>query len=201
MADVKFEVPKDLADKALSALAAANKVRKGTNEVTKIVERKQAKLVAIAEDVSPPEIVAHIPMLCDEKEIPFIYVPRKDELGKAAGLAVPTAAAAILEEGEAKKLVAEIASKLSEIRTGKKAPAKKEEKKEEAPKEEAPKEEKKEEKPAKEEKKEEVKEEKKEEPKEEKAEEKPAEEPKEEKPAEEPKPEEKAEEPKEDKKE
>ena len=176
MADVKFEVPKDLADKALSALAGSKKVRRGTNEITKVVERKQAKLVVIAEDVSPPEVVAHLPVLCDERDVPFIYVPRKDELGKAAGLSVPTAAAAIVDEGEGKKLLSDVVSKISEIRTGKKAAAKKEE---------APKEEKKEEKPK--EKKEKPKPEKveeKEEPKEEKKEEKPAEEPKEE-PAEE----------------
>ena len=62
---VKFEVPKEVADAAYEALqiaAKTGKVRKGTNETTKAVERAQAKLVVIAEDVDPPEIVAHLPI-------------------------------------------------------------------------------------------------------------------------------------------
>ena len=71
---VKFEVPKELAEKALEAVEIARdtgRIRKGTNETTKAVERGQAKLVIIAEDVDPEEIVAHLPPLCEEKEIPY----------------------------------------------------------------------------------------------------------------------------------
>lgn len=156
MANVKFEVPKELAEKAYDALSAAStsgKIRKGTNEVTKAIERKTAKLVAVAEDVSPPEVIAHIPMLCDEKDIPFIYVPKREELGRSVGLSVPTASAAIIEAGEGAKVLKDLVTKLTELRTGKKPAAKPEEKPAEAPKPEEkpaekPKEEKKEEKPA-----------------------------------------------------
>ncbi|HEW89707.1 MAG TPA: 50S ribosomal protein L7ae, partial [Candidatus Bathyarchaeota archaeon] len=70
---VKFEVPPELAEAALEALRRAREsvgkgaIKKGVNETTKAVERGQAKLVLIAEDVDPPEIVAHLPILCDEK--------------------------------------------------------------------------------------------------------------------------------------
>jgi large subunit ribosomal protein L7Ae len=69
---VKYEVPKEIVDAAYEALSIASKtgtVRKGTNEATKAVERSIAKLVIIAEDVDPPEVVAHLPILCDEKII------------------------------------------------------------------------------------------------------------------------------------
>jgi large subunit ribosomal protein L7Ae len=92
------------------------KVRKGTNETTKAVERKHAKLVIIAEDVEPPEIVAHLPLLCDEKGIPYVYVPSKRELGAAAGIDVSAAAAAILEPGEAEQTVKEIIERIRELR-------------------------------------------------------------------------------------
>ncbi|KPU63128.1 50S ribosomal protein L7Ae [Thermococcus argininiproducens] len=115
---VKFEVPKELAEKALEAVEVARdtgRVRKGTNETTKAVERGQAKLVVIAEDVDPEEIVAHLPPLCEEKEIPYIYVPSKKELGAAAGIEVPSASVAIIEPGKARELVEEIAMKVREL--------------------------------------------------------------------------------------
>ena len=116
---VKFEVPKELVEKALQALEMARntgKIKKGTNETTKAVDRNQAKLVYIAEDVEPEEIVMHLPPLCEEKKIPYIYVPSKQELGKAAGIEVAAASACIIEEGEAKELVQEIIQELEKVR-------------------------------------------------------------------------------------
>ena len=95
---VTYEAPKELSEKAYLAIEAARdtgKIHKGANEVTKRVERSQAKLVVMALDISPPEILAHMPMLCAEKAIPYTYVPSKEELGKASGLKVPTAAVAV----------------------------------------------------------------------------------------------------------
>ncbi len=118
MTYVKFEAPKDLVDKALDALESARdtgKIRKGTNEVTKAVERGTAKLVFIGSDVQPPEIVMHLPMLCDEKKIAYIYVP-KEGIGGAVGINVPTASACIVEEGKAKDLVGDVVDKLKDLK-------------------------------------------------------------------------------------
>ncbi len=68
---VKFETPKEVAEASYEVLRQASrtgKVRKGTNETTKAIERGIAKLVVIAEDVQPPEVVAHLPIICEEKE-------------------------------------------------------------------------------------------------------------------------------------
>ena len=116
---VRFEVPSDLADKVYEAVSKARetgKIKKGTNETTKAVERGLARLVIIAEDVDPPEIVAHLPVLCDEKKIPYVDVPSKKKLGEAAGIEVQAASAAILEPGEAEPLVREIIEKVKELR-------------------------------------------------------------------------------------
>ena len=75
-----------------------------------------AKLIVIASDVSPEEVVMHLPVLCDEKRVPYSIVPSKEELGRSASIQVPTSSIAITEEGDGKKLVAEIAKKLSEIK-------------------------------------------------------------------------------------
>jgi len=111
---IKFEVPQELQDKALEAVELARdtgKIRKGTNEVTKAIERGVALLVVIGEDVQPEEIVAHIPALSDEKKIPYIFVKKQEDIGAASGLDVGCAASAIVDAGKAKALVDEIAQK------------------------------------------------------------------------------------------
>ncbi|MGB9709354.1 MAG: 50S ribosomal protein L7Ae [Infirmifilum sp.] len=116
---VKFEVPGELAEKAYNALSAARekgKIKKGVNETTKAIERGQAVLVLIAEDVDPPEIVAHLPLLCEEKKVPYVYVPSKERLGKAAGINVAASAAAIIEPGDAKALVDEVVQQVNKLK-------------------------------------------------------------------------------------
>lgn len=121
---VKAQTPSDIQAKALQAIELARQsggIRKGTNETTKAVERGAAKLVVIAEDVEPEEIVMHLPPLCDEKRIPFVFVASKTDLGKAAGLGVPSAAIAISNPGAGENLVKDIVSHAS---AGKAAEAK-----------------------------------------------------------------------------
>ncbi len=116
---VRFEVPEELQHEALTLLEKARetgKIKKGTNETTKAVERGLAKLVYIAMDVDPPEIVAHLPLLCEEKNIPYVYIKSKADLGKAAGIEVPAASACIIDEGEAKKELKELVEKIKGLR-------------------------------------------------------------------------------------
>ena len=79
------------------------KIEKGTNEVTKAIERGTAKFVAYANDVNPKEIIQHLPILCKEKKIPCIEVDKKDKLGVAAGIGVGCASVAIISPGDAEK--------------------------------------------------------------------------------------------------
>jgi len=81
------------------------KVDKGTNEVTKAIERGVAKAVFYAADVSPKEIIAHLAIISKEKNIPCIEVDSKQKLGVAVGIPVSTSAVAIIEVGEADKEV------------------------------------------------------------------------------------------------
>jgi len=116
---VDFDVPADLEDDALEALEIARdtgSVKKGTNETTKAVERGNARLVFVAEDVQPEEVVMHLPELADEKEIPYVFVGTQDDVGHAAGLEVGSAAAAIVDPGEAEADVQDIADKVEELR-------------------------------------------------------------------------------------
>ncbi|MCP4762704.1 MAG: 50S ribosomal protein L7ae [archaeon] len=95
-----FDVPEDLKKKATAFLKKAaerGKIKKGMNECTKSVERQKAKFVAIAGDVDPPEIVYHIPLICDEKKVPYIFIDTKEDLGKAVNLSVPCSAIAVID--------------------------------------------------------------------------------------------------------
>lgn len=116
---VRFDVPAELAAKSLEALELARdtgRVKKGTNEATKAIERGVARLVIVGEDVQPPEIVAHIPPLCEEKKTPYIYVKKQNDIGSAVGLGVKSAAAAIVEPGKGKELVDEIIQKIQALK-------------------------------------------------------------------------------------
>ncbi len=118
MALLDFEVPKDVAEQvytALEAVGSAGSIRKGTNEATKAIERGLAKLVVIAEDVSPIEVVMHMPVLCNEKKVPIVSVPSRQELGAAAGLEVSTAAVAIVDEGKGKKQIEDVVKKIKDL--------------------------------------------------------------------------------------
>ena len=112
---VKVKIPKELIDKILQLMEVAKnsgKIRKGTNETTKAVEKGIAQLVIIAEDVEPQEIVMHLPALCDEKKIPYVYVPSKLELGRSMGIDVGSASGCIVDAGEGKKVLQEVVRSL-----------------------------------------------------------------------------------------
>jgi len=101
----------DVANKALEAVEVAKntgKIKKGINEATKALERGTAKLVVYAKGVQPAELVMHFPMLAQEKGIPCIEVASKEELGTAAGIPVPTSAVAVINEGDAKKVIEDL---------------------------------------------------------------------------------------------
>ena len=76
------------------------KIEKGTNEVTKAIERGMAKLVVYAADVEPKEIVQHLPILCKEKNVPCKEVDNKKKLGIAAGLPVAASSIVITDTGK-----------------------------------------------------------------------------------------------------
>jgi large subunit ribosomal protein L7Ae len=118
---VKFEVSKETIDKAYQVVQLAKdsgKIRKGTNESTKAIERGIAKLVLIAEDVEPPQIVAHLPILCEERKIPYLFVPSKLDLGRSAGIDVGCAAVSVVEAGEGANTLKDLATSAERFKSG-----------------------------------------------------------------------------------
>lgn len=120
---VKFETPKDLVNAVYEAVRLAKqsgRVRKGTNETTKAIERGSSRLVVIAEDVEPPEVVAHLPILCDERNAAYVFVPSKQQLGTSLGIDVGSAAATILDAGEAQNIVDQVVDSIANMKGNKK---------------------------------------------------------------------------------
>jgi large subunit ribosomal protein L7Ae len=118
MAFQKFEPSDSLAEKTYNAIEKADdtgKVVIGTNEVTKAIERNEADLVVIASDVSPEEIIMHLPAMAEEKDVPYTFVPDKEELGLAAGINVQSAAIAVTSVGQAEDQVDDIKLKAREL--------------------------------------------------------------------------------------
>jgi large subunit ribosomal protein L7Ae len=116
---VKFDVPEEIQNKALESLEIARdtgKIKKGSNEATKCIERGTAQLVLIGGDVEPEEIVMHLAPLCEEKQVPYLFISKQNEIGAASGLNVGSAAAAIVKPGKAKDLVEEVAKQVTELK-------------------------------------------------------------------------------------
>jgi large subunit ribosomal protein L7Ae len=114
-----LDVPEDLQRKSLEAVELARttgSLKKGTNETTKTIERGLAKLVVISKDVTPEEIAMHLPPLCDEKGIPYVYVKSQKDLGAACGINKGCASAAIVDPGKATEAIEEIVEELKKLK-------------------------------------------------------------------------------------
>ena len=135
------EVPKELVEKIyklIESVKVDGKLRKGTNETTKAVEKNEAQLVITAEDVNPQEVIMHLPVLCEEKQIPFVQVPSKSELGAAAGLPISTSSIAVVNPGDAKKQLLDVIKDLENLKKAESKGSKEEAKPAEEKKEEKP---------------------------------------------------------------
>ena len=76
---IAFETPSDIQEQVYEMVKSLGKdergrLKKGANEVTKAAERGTAKMVVMAENVNPGELLAHIPMICKEKSLSLIHI-------------------------------------------------------------------------------------------------------------------------------
>ncbi|MCL4326935.1 MAG: 50S ribosomal protein L7Ae [Candidatus Thermoplasmatota archaeon] len=115
---VKFETPESLEKNVLDLVENSfrgGKIKKGTNEVIKSVERGESKLVIISEDVTPPEVVYYLPMLCDERKVPYVYVKKKTDLGSRVGIST-AASISVVDFGKSADLYNKIVAEISSIK-------------------------------------------------------------------------------------
>jgi len=94
-----------LADAALTVTIldmvqqAANykQLKKGANEATKSLNRGKAEFIVMAADTEPLEILLHLPLLCEDKNVPYVFVPSKEALGRACGVSRPVISCSVTQ--------------------------------------------------------------------------------------------------------
>ncbi|CED83537.1 snrnp subunit [Phaffia rhodozyma] len=82
-------------------------LKKGANEATKTLNRGVCELIVMTADTEPIEILLHLPLLCEDKNVPYVFLPSKTALGRACGVSRPVIAASITTN-EARELQAQI---------------------------------------------------------------------------------------------
>ncbi|MCJ1290243.1 snoRNA-binding protein [Xylographa carneopallida] len=100
--------------------AAKNKsLKRGVKEVVKALRKSApatasasggssntgtpAGVVVLAADISPMDVISHIPVLCEDHGIPYIFVPSRAELGAAGSTKRPTSVVMVGPEKGGKK--------------------------------------------------------------------------------------------------
>lgn len=76
--------------KTVKKAAKSRAVRRGVKEVVKSLRKNVKGVVVLAGDISPIDVISHIPVLCEDSNVPYIYVPSKEELGTAGSTKRPT---------------------------------------------------------------------------------------------------------------
>lgn len=102
---------RQLTERIHDALVKANadkKLKRGANEATKSLNRDLAELIVLAADATPLEIILHLPLLCEDKNVPYIFVPSMAELGQACGAARNVVACAVIKRSAGEPNDAEI---------------------------------------------------------------------------------------------
>lgn len=87
--------PSPLQQDLVQQAANYKQIRKGANEATKTLNRGIAEMIILAADTEPLEILLHLPLLCEDKNVPYVFVPSKVALGRACGVSRPVIAASV----------------------------------------------------------------------------------------------------------
>lgn len=99
--------PKKLNKKVLKTVKKASKakhVKRGVKEVVKALRKGEKGLVIIAGDILPPDVISHIPVLCEDCLVPYVFIPSKEDLGSAGATKRPTSCVMVVPGGgKAKK--------------------------------------------------------------------------------------------------
>ncbi|GBE82132.1 NHP2/L7aE family protein [Sparassis latifolia] len=88
----------DLNDQILDLVERASQfkqLKKGANEATKTLNRGIAEIIILTADTEPLEILLHLPLLCEEKNVQYVFVASKAALGRACGVSRPVIAASV----------------------------------------------------------------------------------------------------------
>ncbi|URE28725.1 H ACA ribonucleoprotein complex subunit [Musa troglodytarum] len=92
--------------------AEAKCLKRGVKEVVKSVRRGHKGLCVIAGNISPIDVITHVPILLEEADIPYIYVPSKEDLAIAGVTKRPTCCVLVMTKPTKGELAQEVQEKL-----------------------------------------------------------------------------------------
>ncbi|KAI8342318.1 RNA-binding protein Nhp2 [Chlamydoabsidia padenii] len=92
--------------KTVKKASKVKHVRRGVKEVGKALRKGEKGLVVIAGDISPIDVIAHLPVLCEDSNVPYVFVPSKEELGEASSTKRPTSVTMVVFGGQKKDVKA-----------------------------------------------------------------------------------------------
>ncbi|CAK7326460.1 unnamed protein product [Dovyalis caffra] len=87
-------------------------LKRGVKEVVKSVRRGHKGLCIIAGNISPIDVITHVPILCEESDIPYVYVPSKEDLSIAGATKRPTCCVLVLTKPTKGEMAKEVQEKL-----------------------------------------------------------------------------------------
>lgn len=92
-------------------------LKKGANEATKTLNRGISELIILAADTEPLAILLHLPLLCEDKNVPYVFVPSRQALGRACGVSRSVIACSILtnEGSQLKQQITTLKDKIEKL--------------------------------------------------------------------------------------
>ena len=101
--------------KVVKKAKKAKRLRRGVREVVKALRKNEKGVVVLAGDVSPIDVVSHIPVYCEDKDVPYCYVPSRRDLGCAGGTQRPTSVVLVQTEKDYEELYQECYRAISSL--------------------------------------------------------------------------------------
>ena len=89
--------------KLVKKSAKEKKVKRGVKEVVKAIRKKSKGVCIIAGDISPIDVISHVPVLCEESGVSYCYVSSKQALGAAGSTKRPTSVVLCLDSDDSNK--------------------------------------------------------------------------------------------------
>ena len=89
--------------KTVRKAAKKKTLRRGVKEVTKSLRKGEKGFTILAGDISPLDVISHIPVYCEEQKVPYVFVPSRYDLGSAALTKRPTSMVLIKQNEEYEK--------------------------------------------------------------------------------------------------
>eukprot|EP01134_Creolimax_fragrantissima_P005565 CFRG5565T1 len=101
--------------KTTKKAAKSKQVRRGVKEVAKALRKNESGFVIIAGDISPLDVIAHLPIMCEEKNIPYCYVPSKEQLGAAGNTKRPTSCVLVKTHADYESAFGEVNTEMAAL--------------------------------------------------------------------------------------